>query len=206
MAVDGWAAQPTEGNSNMATSPSDFFTKELPEQMAGAAEGIDEGPGQICFEVTGEGLWSLGITGGEIEVTEGRHEDTLVQVTLDGSDWEAAVKRLQEGGGMGPLSAAGGGGGMAAMLKNPQAASTLKAAQGTLKVVTTDGDKQDWVAVTFGGAEPNVETPRATLSMSREIAEQMAKGEANPQELFMSGKIQITGDMMMLMQLAPVLS
>ena len=83
---------------------------------------------------------------------------------------------------------------------------TLKAAQGTLKVVTTGGDDDEWVAVTFGGAEPNVETPRATLTMSREVAEQMGKGEANPQELFMSGKIQITGDMMMLMQLAPVLS
>jgi len=189
----------------MATSPADFFIKELPQQFAEAAEGIEDGPGRICFEVTGEGLWSLGITGGEIEVSEGRHEDTLVQVTLDGADWERALERIQEGG-MGPIGSASGGGGMANMLGNPQAASTLKAAQGTLKIVTTDGDKEDWIAVTFGGAEPNIETPRATLSMSREIAEQMGAGDANPQELFMSGKIQITGDMMMLMQLAPVLS
>ena len=131
----------------------------------------------------------------------GLHEDTLVQVTLDGDNWEKAVARLEEGG-MGPI----GGDSMAGMINNPAVASTLKAAQGTLKVVTTGGDDDEWVAVTFGGAEPNVETPRATLTMSREVAEQMGKGEANPKELFMSGKIQITGDMMMLMQLAPVLS
>lgn len=187
----------------MATSPADFFTKELPAQFADAAEGIDEGPGHICFEVTGEGLWSVGITGGEIAVTEGRHDDTLIQVTLDGSDWEKALTRMQEGG-IGPISTDGGG--MAAMMGNPQVATTLKAAQGTLKVVTTDGDQSDWVAVTFGGAEPNIDAPRATLTMPRDVAEQMSRGEANPQELFMSGKIQIAGDMMMLMQLAPILS
>lgn len=184
----------------MANSPGEYFKTELPQQFASIAEGVDEGPGRICFEITGEGLWSMGIKDSAIEVTDGRHEDTLVQVTLDGSNWEKAVERLEDGG-MGPVGADT----LATMIKNPAAVSTLKAAQGTLKVVTT-GDDDEWVAVTFGGAEPNVETPRATLSMTREVAEQMGRGEANPQELFMSGKIQIIGDMMMIMQLAPVLS
>lgn len=185
----------------MANSPEEYFKNELPTQFASLAEGIDEGPGRICFEITGAGLWTMGIKDNAIEVTDGRHEDTLVQVTLDGANWETAVARLEEGG-MGPI----GTDTMTTMINNPAVASTLKAAQGTLKVVTTDGDGDEWVAVTFGGAEPNIETPRATLSMSREVAEQMGRGEANPQELFMAGKIQITGDMMMIMQLAPVLS
>lgn len=185
----------------MASTPGEYFKTELPVQFASMAEGVEEGPGRICFDITGEGMWSMGIASSAIEVTDGRHEDTIVQVTLDGANWEKAVERLKDGG-MGPI----GGEGLAGMINNPAAASTLKAAQGTLKVVTTGGDDDEWVAVTFGGAEANVETPRATLTMSREVAEQMGRGEANPQELFMSGKIQITGDMMMLMQLAPVLS
>lgn len=185
----------------MAVSPGEYFKTKLPEQFASIAEGVDEGPGRICFDITGEGLWTMGISGGAIEVTDGRHEDTLVQVTLDGANWERAVERL-ESGGMGPI----GGDTIVAMINNPAATNTLKAAQGTLKVVTTGGDGEEWVAVTFGGAEPNVESPRATLTMSEEVAEQMGRGEANPQELFMSGKIQIAGDMMMIMQLAPVLS
>ncbi|MCE7884629.1 MAG: hypothetical protein DYH08_12365 [Actinobacteria bacterium ATB1] len=181
-------------------TPHEFFTKVVPEQFKESISGHDDGPGSICFDLIGEGQWSLAVKSGEIEVSEGRNEDTLVQISLDGANWQQAVQRMQEGG-AGPMS----GDGLGNMLGNPAVASTLKAAQGTLKLVTTSDGGEEWVAITFGGAEANLDQPRATLTMSREVAEKMNAGEANPQELFMSGQIQIAGDMMMLMQLAPIL-
>lgn len=182
-------------------TPGEYFTEVVPQQFAEAVAGHDEGPGSICFDLLGEGQWSLAVKDGKIDVCEGRNEDTLVHISFEGKNWQESVSRLAHGG-AGPLS----GDGMGNILANPAIASTLKAAQGTLKLVTTSEEGDEWVAITFGGAEPNTEQPRATLTMDSEIAAQMAKGEANPQELFMSGKIQIAGDMMMLMQLAPIMA
>lgn len=184
-------------------TPKEFFMEVVPEQFGSVAEGVDDGPGSICFDIIDEGQWSLAIKGGELAVSEGVNDDTLAQVSIEGETWQEALARMLDGNG--PI---GGGddGGMSNILANPQIASTLKAAQGTVKFVTTSDDGDNWFAITFGGAEPNLDTPRATLSMPREVAEDMANGEANPQELFMAGKIQIAGDMMMLMQLAPILS
>ncbi|MCC7076654.1 MAG: SCP2 sterol-binding domain-containing protein [Acidimicrobiia bacterium] len=181
-------------------SAHEYFTQVIPAQFKETIAGHEDGPGSICFDLVGEGQWSLTVKGGEIDVTDGRHDDTIVEITFDGSNWKEAVKRMQEGG-AGPMS----GDGLGNMLGNPAVASTLKAAQGTLKLVTTTDSGDEWVAITFGGAEANLDQPRATLTMSREVAEKMSKGEANPQELFMSGQIQIAGDMMMLMQLAPIM-
>lgn len=188
-------------SDELPDNPHDFFTAIVPERFGEVGKGIAQGPGSVCFDILGHGQWSLEIIEEQVKVTDGRNDDTLVHISLDGAEWQAAVRRITEGG-SGPLSSDG----LSNMMSNPAMASTLKAAQGTLKLVTQTDGGDSWVAVTFGGAEPNLDAPRATLSMSSEVAEQMAAGEANPQELFMSGKIQITGDMMMLMQLAPVLS
>jgi len=186
-------------------TPDEFFTKVLVAEFADQASDIEgDGPGAVCFSLTDLGSWSLIIKGGEMTATKGRDDDTLVEITMDGSDWKASAERML-GGGMGPLAGDGGGGGITSVLGNPTAATTLKAAQGTMKMVTkTDGD-DEWIAITFGGAEANIDSPRATITMPQEVAEEMQGGNANPQELFMSGKIQITGDMMMLMQLAPLM-
>ncbi len=187
--------------SDVPTAPAEFFTEYLPGQFKEGLGDAQSGPGAICFEVLDEGQWSLWIDSGDIKTQDGRHDDTLVQISIPKDDWADAAKRISEGG-IGPM----GGGGGASMLTNPAAATTLKAAQGTLKFVIKRDDVDHWMAITFGGADPNVDAPRATLSMTQEVAEQLGSGNANPQELFMAGKIQIAGDMMMLMQLAPIMS
>jgi putative sterol carrier protein len=186
---------------DIPATPGEFFHDVVPNEFSSATEGVENGPGSICFDVVGEGQWSLAIKDGKLEVSDGAAEDTLVRISFDGESWQAAAVRIVEGG-MGPLS----GEGLGNLMANPAVASTLKAAEGTLKMVTKTDDGDQWVAITFGGAEPNLDAPRATLTMGADVAEAMQAGTANPQELFMQGKVQIAGDMMMLMQLAPILS
>ena len=53
----------------------------------------------------------------------------------------------------------------------------------------------------FGGGEPAAE-PECVLSIDREIYTRLRAGEIDAQEAFMSGKVDIEGDMQMAMQLA----
>ena len=68
-----------------------------------------------------------------------------------------------------------------------------------------DPDKGDFIVdVKFAG--PLNDEPDVSVTMARETAENMAKGELNPQAAFMAGQVQISGDMSILMQLMPLMS
>lgn len=70
----------------------------------------------------------------------------------------------------------------------------LKEIDGAIKFRITDKEKGDWeITVKFG--KPEKEEPDCTISVTSEDAAAMRKGELNPQMAFMSGKIQLQGDM-----------
>jgi putative sterol carrier protein len=71
---------------------------------------------------------------------------------------------------------------------------------GTLRFALT-GEGGFALLVHFG-AEEMTEEPRCTLEIAREAYEKLRSGELNPQDAFMGGQINVTGDMQMAMQLA----
>ena len=52
------------------------------------------------------------------------------------------------------------------------------------------------------GSEPLPDEPRCQISIAREAYDDLRTGKLNPQDAFMSGAIQVEGDMQMAMQLA----
>jgi putative sterol carrier protein len=67
--------------------------------------------------------------------------------------------------------------------------------------VVAGGPGGDWqVDFKLGpGAIPDAAT--TTVTVQAEDADRMERGELNPMEAFMAGRIQVTGDMALLMQL-----
>lgn len=81
----------------------------------------------------------------------------------------------------------------------------------TIQQVITgpDGERRYWIRVGEGAVDMgsgDVEAPDATITQDYETAVAMAKSELNPVTAFMTGKLRIAGNMMLLMQLQGALS
>lgn len=76
-------------------------------------------------------------------------------------------------------------------------------------IVTPEGQKRYWLKIADGAVElkaGDAEQPDATIEQEYETAAALARSELNPVGAFMSGKLRITGSMMLLMQLQGALS
>ena len=76
-------------------------------------------------------------------------------------------------------------------------------------IVTADGEKRYWLKIADGAVDlkaGDAEQPDATIEQEYETAAALARSELNPVGAFMSGKLKITGSMMLLMQLQGALS
>lgn len=76
-------------------------------------------------------------------------------------------------------------------------------------VSTSDGERRYWIRIEDGEISMgpgDAPSPDATITQDYDTAVKMARGEANPVSLFMTGKLRISGNMMMLMQLQGALA
>lgn len=72
-----------------------------------------------------------------------------------------------------------------------------------------DGPKRYWMRFDGGAVElgaGDAENPDATIEQDYETAVALARSELNPVTAFMSGKLRISGNMMLLMQLQGAIS
>jgi len=78
------------------------------------------------------------------------------------------------------------------------------------QVVTgPDGERRYWIKLKGGEVEMgqgDIESPDCTITQDYETAVAMAKSEVNPVSAFMSGKLKVAGNMMLLMQLQGAIS
>lgn len=84
-------------------------------------------------------------------------------------------------------------------------------AKATLQQVISgpDGQQRYWISISDGTidmAAGDAESPDATIEQDYETAAAMARSEINPVTAFMTGKLKISGSMMLLMQLQGALA
>ena len=195
-----------------STSPQEFFEKWLPGAFAAApipdaAREIDV---KLGVRLDGEsgGEWVFHMNRGSLEITPGSAEPcafTLIQSVDDwrGSLWEG------RGGAFGKQAAAmfqpsaqasgPGPGGRPPM--NPQAIERLGALKGVIRMVVSGGPGGDWRVDFKLGPGPVPADPTTTVTIAHADAEAMGRGELDPMQAFMAGKIQIAGDMGLMMQM-----
>jgi len=195
----------------MSDAGHPFYTERVPEQvnrtLAGAREGeaaeayqaLSSVDGTIEARVEGTpgGPVYLNIECGYMTAAnEPTHEPFLVLI----HDVEACEAIERESGG----SALGFLGGIAGLdqelrLTKPRV-DNLRQVRGTVRF-TLAGPQGFTLCAHFGGGAP-APAPACELVVDGEVYQQLRSGEMDPQDAFMSGKIDIVGDMQMAMQLA----
>jgi len=201
------------GMMNLPKAPADitpakFFTAWLPSQVEAFKDMIGSLSGDasaaIAFRVTGEGGgdWTTLLEGGKVKIEKGLRPDALVTVVMNVTNFVEAVTGqledlMQPPPGTGDLTPE------QAAARAKDNLEAIKAIHGAVMGVIEDDKKPFKALVKFGGelkAEPDV-----TVTMGRDTALAIAKGDTNPQAAFMSGQVKLEGDLSILMQLTPIL-
>lgn len=194
------------------TTPQEFFERFVLDAFKANpvpddAKEIDVTLG-VKLEGDGGGEWRYRMNRGDISVERGSVDDadfTLIQSVADwrGALWEGrggafgrqSQAMFQPGGG-----AAGGAGGAPPLAALPQ----LKMLKGVIRMVVTAGPGGDW-AVNFKlGPGPIPADPTTTITIGAADADAMERGELDPMQAFMSGKIMVAGDMTLMMQMQAI--
>ena len=193
---------------------AEFFERFLPRAWASgelpdALRGVDATFG-VCLEGAGGGEWLVELRGGRLLVKSNTREGAAVTLVQSVDDWRGALWEGR-GGEIGRQAAAlfGPGAGEASRmgdLVGPSIAALqqVEGLSGLVRVDVLDGAAGDWSLGLFLGPGSVPSEPTTTVSLLVEDAEAMARGDLGPLEAFMGGRIQVQGDVALLMQLQAI--
>ena len=197
-------------------APATFLEKWLPEAFAEAgpmpgSEEVDVKLG-ILLEGEGGGEWIVHMDSGRVAIQAAPREEaafTFVQTVVDwrGALWEGHGGAIGKGASMffrpdALKEASEGGANQLGGAPSPKALAEMQELSGLIRIVVA-GDNPWSVGFHLGsGSIPDEAT--TTLSIAAEDAASMASGELDPMTAFMSGKIQVMGDMALMMQMQAI--
>lgn len=196
-------------------SPAEIMEDFLPRAFAevglpGAARDLVVSLG-VQLEGDEGGEWVLHLESGSVRVAaepRGETAFTYVQTVLDwrGALWEG------RGGAMGTQAARlfrpeARPGGSASGIGGPPplaALGKLRTLDGVIRLVVTEDEGADWrLDLKLGpGALP--EEPTTTVTLSAGDAAAMEQGELDPLQAFMAGRIEIAGDVSLMLQMQAI--
>jgi hypothetical protein len=141
-------------------------------------------------------MWDLNVRDGGLEV--GAPGETAPHVTLQQTvaDWRAIAVGETGATDLAPPQASA----MDVLFLDPAARQVLTQVRGTIRFEVTGYNGRTWMlTVTFGGAPKPA--PDATISVDADTYAAMLARKLAPPEAFFSGKIKLTGDTGLAMQL-----
>lgn len=191
------------------TSAKEFFETHVPRAYQAAAVPDEAKQLDVVLGVRldgeGGGEWRIQLKGGELTVSQGSTEEAAFTVIQSVEDWRGALWEGR-GGAFGRQSRAlfepGAGSGAGAM--PPSALAQLQMLRGVIKMVVGGGPGGDWAVAFKLGPGPVPDQPTTTVTVTADDAAALERGELDPMQAFMSGRIQIAGDMTLLMQMQAI--
>jgi hypothetical protein len=195
--------------------PKEFFESWLPEAYATsglAAEGAGlEVTLGVRLEGDGGGEWLMHVRGGALQVEPGSREKAAFSVVQSVEDWRGALWE-ERGGFLGrqaaslfrPEARAAAPGGMGSLAPSPAALGMLSGLDGVIRMVVAGGTGGDWRVDFKLGRGPLPDEPTTTVTIAAADADAMAQGKLDPMQAFMAGRIQVAGDMALLMQVQAI--
>jgi putative sterol carrier protein len=189
-------------------TPEKFFMEWVPAQVESfkdliAALGGDQ-TAAIGMRITGAGGgdWTIVLEGGKVKVDKGIRADAVVTAIMGVENFiEAITGQLEDL--MQPPPGTENMTPEQAAAKAKENLVAMKEIMGTARFTIEDASKPFTAMMKFQGELKD--EPDVTVTMDRETALAIASGKTNPQSAFMSGQVQIAGDLTILMQLAPIL-
>ncbi len=195
-------------------TPAEFFEQWLPNAFAesDAGERVQDVDTKLGVQLRGEGggEWVMHVSQGSLRVSAEARSETAFSIVQSVDDWRGSLWEGR-GGAFGAQAAAlfrpgsAPSGPAAQAAPSPAALEQLRTLDGVIRMVVAGGEGGDWsVDFKLGpGALP--EEPTTTVTVQAEDAEAMAQGQLDPMQAFMSGKIQVAGDMALMMQMQMVM-
>jgi hypothetical protein len=194
-------------------SPAEFLEGWLPRAFAEAdvpedVRGVELLLG-VKLEGEGGGEWLFQMQAGTLCVRADARTDAAFTVVQTVADWRGALWEGR-GGAIGQTAAAvfrphelrpRQAGAMGLAPPGPAALARMRSLDGFLRMVVSGAEGGDWgVGFKLGPGEIPAE-PTTVVTISDADAAALASGELNPLEAFMAGRIQVAGDVALLMQM-----
>jgi hypothetical protein len=188
--------------------PQAFAETELPPDARDAAVKLG-----VRLDGEGGGEWVFELSEGRLTVRRGPRDETAFSVVQSVEDWRGA---LWEGRGgaigkqaasffrPGAQSAQPAQPGQMGGAPSAAALAQMEKLNGVIRMIVEGGQGGDWkVDFKLGpGAIPA--EPTTTLALSADDAAAMDRGELDPMTAFMSGRLRVTGDMALMMQMQAI--
>jgi hypothetical protein len=196
------------------TTPQEFLESFVPQAFRASplpdeAKQIDLALG-VKLDGAGGGEWRYQLRGGDLSVSPGSIEDAAFALVQSVDDWRGALWEGR-GGSFGKVAQAMFQPGAASAARASGAAGVigpalqqLQSLRGLVRAVVTGGPGGDWSVGFKLGPGPLPDPPTTTVTISAADADALERGELDPMQAFMSGGIQIAGDMTLLMQMQAV--
>jgi putative sterol carrier protein len=194
-------------------SPAEFFERFLPRAFAEGDLPHEVRRVEVTLGVQldghGGGEWVFELREGELAVESGSRAEADFTVVQSVEDWRGA---LWEGRGgaigkqaaslfrPGPRPAVGALG----AAPSPAALGRLQGLDGLIRMIVSGGEGGDWQVGFKLGPGPIPEDATTTVTISAADADALERGELNPLEAFMAGRIQIAGDLALMMQMQAI--
>ncbi len=183
-------------------TPQEFFESWLPaeyERLRGLDSNLPAPPDatvNIALDGDGGGTWTLTMADQKLSVISGATAEPTIGIALGVDDWREVV--ASEGGEDDLVPADTSGIDVlftGTMLQDIQA--TLQDTRGTLRFEVGGFKGRTWAAeIAFAGAAE----PRATIAVDHDTYKQVRSGALPAPQAYFSGKILISGDTNLAMQ------
>lgn len=186
-------------------APAELFETYLPDWFAFAlASGANSGvtsPGSLVFHV-GDESFALRLVAGTLEVSRAATVDAILQVSFSRDDFAELIRQaapLFESGASDRLLA------LRSLSLDAERAKNIRNVDGSVAFEIAEGEIVRSLLLSPGAAIAGSTPPACTVRLAASDFWALSRGERNPFELLMDGKIRMQGRMEVAMALSTVL-
>jgi putative sterol carrier protein len=190
----------SSAQSPAPTSPREFFESYLPAWF-GAAAGAVTSPGALVFHIAHESF-ALRLDAGKLRVASERVLDAVLQVSMSSADFAELIRQadaLFQSGASDRLLA------LRSLSLDAERAKMIRNVDGSVAFEITDGAEVRTLLLSPGAALAGEAPPACTVRIAAPDFWALSRGDKNPFELLMDGKIRMQGRMEVAMALSSVL-
>jgi putative sterol carrier protein len=182
-------------------SPREFCESYLPAWFDKAQLGDVTSPGSLVFHV-GADSFALRLAHGKLEVASGSAGDAILQVSLTPADFAELILQadaLFQSGASDRLLA------LRSLTLDAERAKMIRNVDGSVAFEISDAEQPRSLLLSPGAAVAGGSPPACTVRIAAADFWALSRGEKNPFELLMDGKIRMQGRMEVAMALSSVL-